>query len=53
VDSITVDLGSRFCDSALNTLSKLSFMIPASILHTDGHESVGVGVVVVVGSLDT
>jgi hypothetical protein len=42
VDSITVDLRSRFSDETLNKLSELSTLIPASIVQTDGHESLDV-----------
>jgi len=42
VDSITVDLRSRFSDETLNKLSELSSLIPASIVQTDGHESLDV-----------
>jgi len=42
VDSITADLRSHFGDKTLNKLSELSSLISASIVQTDGHESVGV-----------
>ena len=42
VDSITVDLQSRFSDETFNKLSELSSLIPVSIILTNGHESVDV-----------
>jgi len=42
VDSITVDLRRRFSAETLNKLSELSFLIPASIVQTNGNESVDV-----------